>query len=103
MAEEKFLTVRDASSILGISEREVVDLVEAGSLPAYRIGGVYLRFRKAQVFDFKNKPGEFSEKAALRPEYPFKDRLSDFLYFNDFYILSGIIITALLIIIFRGY
>ncbi len=44
MAEEKFLTVRDASLILGVSEKEIVDLVETGSLPAYRIGGGGFRF-----------------------------------------------------------
>ena len=104
MAEEKFLTVREVSLILGISEKEVVDLVETGSLPAYRIGGVYLRFKKAQVFEFKNKSAVSSpKKLARHTEYPFKDRFSDFLYFNDFYILAGVVIIALLVIIFRGY
>jgi excisionase family DNA binding protein len=103
MAEEKFLTVRDVSLILGISEKEVVDLVETGSLPAYRIGGVYLRFKKAQVFEFKNKSAASSPKPPRHAEYPFKDRFSDFLYFNDFYILAGAVIIALLVIIFRGY
>lgn len=103
MAEEKFLTVRDVSSILGVSEKEIVDLVETGSLPAYRIGGVYLRFKKAQVFEFKNKSPAFSPQPSRHPAYPFKDRLGDFIYFNDFYILAAIVIVSLLVIIFRGY
>ncbi|MFH0935966.1 MAG: helix-turn-helix domain-containing protein [Candidatus Omnitrophota bacterium] len=103
MAEEKFLTVRDVSLILGVSEKEIVDLVETGSLPAYRIGGVYLRFKKAQVFEFKNKSPVFSPRLSRHQAYPFKDRLGDFLYFNDFYILAAIVIISLLVIIFRGY
>ena len=42
MNEEKLLTVREASLILGISEKEVLDLAESGAIPAYKIGGVYL-------------------------------------------------------------
>lgn len=103
MAEEKFLTVRDVSSILGVSEKEVVDFVEKGSLAAYRIGGVYLRFKKEQVLAFKKSAPEFSPKINKPTEYPFKDKVSDFFYFNDFYILAAVIIISLLIIVFRGY
>ncbi len=103
MAEEKFLTVRDVSSILGVSEKEVVDFVEKGSLAAYRIGGVYLRFKKEQVLEFKKNFQVFTPKIDKPPRYPFKDRISDFIYFNDFYILAAVIIISLLVIIFRGY
>lgn len=103
MGEEKLLTVRDVSIILGVSEKEVVDLAEKGAIPAYKIGGVYLRFKREQIQEFKksNKPSLPASK--VDNEYPFKDRLSDFFYFNDFYILSSLIIILLLLIIFRGY
>jgi len=103
MAEEKFLTVRDVASILGVSEKEVVELVEKGSLSAYRIGGVYLRFKKEQVMEFKKNFQESNPKINKPQVYPFRDRISDFFYFNDFYILAAIIIISLLVIIFRGY
>lgn len=102
MAEEKLITVRDVSIILGISEKEVVDLAENGSIPAYKIGGVFLRFKKDQIRELQNSNKTFAAKAKASKEYSFKDRLSDFFYFNDFYIFTIIIMGLLLFIIFRG-
>lgn len=103
MPEEKLLTVREAASILGISEKELVELAENGQIPAYKIGGVFLRFKKEQVYEFKKINKKFSKKIDTGQKYSFKDRLSDFFYFNDFYILTLLIIILLLIIIFRGF
>ncbi|TRZ94049.1 DNA-binding protein [bacterium] len=104
MTEEKLLTVRDVASILGISEKEVLDLSENGSIPAYKVGGVYLRFRRDQIEAFKKS---FKVAESSRPKinggYSFRERVSDFFYFNDFYILSVLLILLILVIIFRGY
>jgi len=102
MAEEKLLTIRDVSIILVISEKEVVDLAERGELPAYKVGGVYLRFKRDQVEEFKKKYKLPTPQAAESQKYSFKDRISDFLYFNDFYILTFLIIFLMLVIILRG-
>lgn len=103
MSEDKLLTVRDVSLLLGITEKEVVDLAESGQIPAYKVGGVYLRFKKEQIQQFKNSGKAQSAKTYTPNEYKFKDKLSDFFYFNDFYILAGLIIAFLLFIIYRGY
>lgn len=103
MGEEKLLTVRDVSLILGISEKEVVDLAEKGAIPAYKIGGVYLRFKREQIQEYKKHTRALSSKPEAAQEYPFKDKISDFFYFNDFYILAILIIVLLLVIIFQGY
>jgi excisionase family DNA binding protein len=103
MSEEKLLTVRDVSIILGLTEKQVMDLAETGSLPAYKIGGLYLRFKKEQIEEFRKSTGFLFSKPAPDNDYPFKDRINDFLYFNDFYILAILIIILLFIIIFRGY
>lgn len=103
MAEEKLLTVREVAMLLGVSEKEVVDLAESGAIPAYKVGGVYLRFKKEQVHEFKKSTKAHHAKSNIPKENPFKDKLSDFLYFNDFYILTGLIIIALLVIIFNRY
>jgi excisionase family DNA binding protein len=95
MAESKLLTVREVSHILDISEKDVLDLAENGTMPAYKLGGVYLRFKKEQVEEFK-----LNNKQLLHREYSFKDRVFDFFYFNDFYILSISIIGFLIYIIF---
>jgi excisionase family DNA binding protein len=103
MAEDKLLTIRDVSIILGISEKEVMDLAENGSLPAYKIGGVYLRFKAQQVEDYKKRLRPSLSRESKSREYSLRDKVNDFLYFNDFYILSSIIIAIILIVIFKGY
>lgn len=103
MAEEKLLTVREVSLILGISEKEVIDMVEEGLIPAYKVGGVYLRFKREQVEQARKimKPALMKEREA--DKYSFRDRVSDFFYFNDFYIFSAVIILVILVVIFRGF
>jgi len=103
MSEEKLLTVRDVSAILSISEKEVVDLVENGSLPAYKVGGVYLRFKSEQVQQFRKIKNPGLHKDEARAKKSAGGGLGDFLYFNDFYIISLIVVAALLFIIFQGH
>jgi len=101
MAEEKLLTIRDAALLLGISEKEVMDLAENGKLPAYKIGGVYLRFKRTQLEEFKKTLVTVTHHTGAPQKYTLKDQLSDFLYFNDFYILSFLLILLILFLIFR--
>jgi excisionase family DNA binding protein len=109
------LTVREVSLILGISEKEVIDLAESGAIPAYKVGGVYLRFKREQIEEFKKSfRRTLSDKNITSPtrslasrdfmshKYSFKDMVSDFFYFNDFYILSILLILLMLILIFQG-
>ncbi len=102
MADEKLLTIRDVSLILGISEKEVIELSESGAIPAYKIGGVYLRFKRQQIEEYRKKHQIPLLKHAENKNYSFVDRVNDFFYFNDFYILSFILIALLLVIIFSG-
>lgn len=104
MAEKKLLTIRDASLILGVCEREVMDLVENGKLIAYKVGGVYLRFKHEHIEEFKKslkRPSTDKTNTPQQQKYSFKDRVSDLVYFYDFYILSILVILLILIIIFR--
>ncbi len=103
MAEEKLLTVREVSVFLGVSEKEVMDLAEEGKLPAYKVGGLYVRFKKEQIEDFRKvfKP-HAARKASAAVDYPAKDRVRDFFYFNDFYVLAVLLVAFMLFIIFRG-
>jgi excisionase family DNA binding protein len=102
---EKLLTVRDVSLILGISEKEVMDLVENKQLAAYKVGGLYIRFKQEQIVEFRKsfKPASHKNKTILSHKYTLKDRVNDFFYFNDFYILSILIIALILVIIFQRY
>ena len=98
MSEEKLLTVREVSHILNLTEREVMDIAENSIIPAYKVGGVYLRFKRSQVEDYRRK---LRENAKTHQEFSLKDRVLDFFYFYDFYILSFVLVILMLYIIFR--
>ena len=102
MTEEKMLTVRDVSIILGVSEKDVLDLTENGTIPGYKVGGVYLRFKKEQVEQYKNSQGLLEPKAPKGEVDGLGSRIVDFFYFNDFYIFALIFIVLLGYLVYRG-
>ena len=106
--------------------------MDAGEIPAYRIGDTFLRFRKEQIDAIKSEISEIEEKeperskpvldqkgrvthpytqmekeikqrepATRRYDYTIAERVKDFFYFNDFYILSFILIVFLMYLIFK--
>ena len=97
MADQKLLTVREVAHILHLTEKDVMDLAESGAVPAYKVGGVYLRFKREQVEEYRRK---FLREAKPAQPVLWRDRLFDFFYFNDFYIISLALIALLLYIIF---
>jgi excisionase family DNA binding protein len=96
--KEKLLTTREASQYLGITEAEVIELSEKGLVPAYKVGGVYLRFKKEQLDLVKDKIEPAAGDVSVK--YSFLDRLSDFFYYNDFYVFSLLVISILAYLIF---
>lgn len=92
---EKLLTIREVAALLGLTEKEVIDLAENSSIPAYKVGGVYLRFKREQVEEYKKvlKATHAKQKISL------KDTVIDFVYFNDFYIFSFLLILALVYVV----
>ncbi|MCG2714022.1 MAG: helix-turn-helix domain-containing protein [Candidatus Omnitrophica bacterium] len=103
MSEEKLLTVRDASLLLEVSEKDVLDLAEKGTLPAYKVGGVYLRFKKEQVDEYRKTHQNDHHKSGEREKVGRQDKIRDFLYFNDFYIFATILIILLGLLVYRGF
>jgi len=103
MSEEKLLTVRDVSIQLGVSEKDVLDLAESGAIPAYKVGGVYLRFKKEQVDEYRKKHHDLPQKSAASQTATPRDKLRDFFYFNDFYILATLLIILLGYLVYRGF
>ena len=111
MSQEKLISLKAAAKYLGISELRLKELAEFGMIPAYRIGGIYLRFKKSQIQQFKDKiqaiQNQYSKYQGLRinyrlEEYTFLDRIKDFWYYYDFYILSTLVIILMLFFIFRS-
>ena len=130
---EKLISIKEVADYLKVSEEEVKRLVDAGEIPAYKIGDTFLRFRKEQIDAIKSEIAEVEEKepqAIVRPsldqkgrvahpytqmereikqkepstrryDYTAAERVKDFFYFNDFYILSFILIVFLMYLIFK--
>lgn len=100
---EKLLNVKEVCRELGISEEDLRKLVGRGEIPAYRLGGTILRFRKDQIDKVKSRgiPKVAKEEALSTTQDSRIEKLKDLLYFNDFYIISAIIIAILLIVIFK--
>ena len=96
---ENLLTTREVSKILGISEKDIIDLSNADLLPHFKVAGEFLRFRKDDIAKVKS---DIRKKYNLpHARFHRADRIKDFLYFNNFYIFSTAIIIVLLWIIFK--
>jgi len=92
--KEKLLTTREVSHILGLTEQEVIDLANTNLLPSFKVAGEFLRFRKEEIFKVKET---IKHKYNLpEKKHRLKDTLREFLYFNDFYIVSALVIVVLL-------
>ncbi|MFA7114285.1 MAG: helix-turn-helix domain-containing protein [Candidatus Omnitrophota bacterium] len=92
--DKKFITTRDVSHILKVTEKEVIDFANMGLIPHVKIGGEFLRFKREDILKVKeeiNKKYNISQIHTDRFE-----SLKEFLYFNDFYIISFFIIVFLL-------
>ena len=97
MTTSQYITVRETAQLLGISEKKVMDLVEGGKIQAYRIADQFLRLKKAEVVNLQTSGHVVAEIVQFK--YTAAERVKDFLYFNDFYLLSVILISVLLYII----
>jgi excisionase family DNA binding protein len=100
MTTSPYVTVRESSQILGVSEGKLMTLVDEKKLQAYKIAGQYLRFKREDVL--RMKASGHVESETVKFAYTFQERVRDFLVYNDFYITSLIIILGLLYIIFFG-
>lgn len=99
MTSDQYISVRETAQILGVSEKKIMDLIEDGKLQAYRIAGQFLRLKKTEVLALRSA-GDVESETVQHP-YTGSERLRDFLYFNDFYIISLVIIIFLVYAIFR--
>ena len=95
---KRFLTSKEAADYLSIAENELSDLSKTHKITAYKIGGIYTRFKVDDLEAYRRK-GVTKGKKKHRSNN--LDRIRDFFYFNDFYIYSSIVIIVILYFIFR--
>jgi len=98
MASSQFVSVRETSQILAITEKKVMNLIEEGKLQAYRIADKFLRLKRSEVLDIRNTGKIAKENHQI--EYTSSEYVQDFFHYNNFYILSFALILVLFYIIF---
>lgn len=95
---KRFLTSKEAADYLGITEDGLNELSASHQINAYKIGGIYTRFKVDDLEAYRRKG---ITKGNKNYSYNRFDILKDFFYFNDFYIYSIIIIIFILYFIFK--
>lgn len=95
---EKLLTLEEAARRLNLPADDVEAMIRQGKLASFRLGGSLLRVRLRDIEAIHG--GGFS-RPAVRPRSrsaPW-ERVIDFFYFNDFYIVVLVLLLTLLAII----
>lgn len=100
MTTTQFISVRETAQMLGISEKKVMDIIEEKKLHAYRIADKFLRLKRSEVLTLRNSGHVAREEQQIA--YTTPDKIKDFFYFNDFYIIAVLVVVELLYVIFYG-
>ncbi len=87
------LTLDEVKNFLEVEQQVIEKFIQDEVLHAYKIGGVYIRFRKEEVLGLKYDV--LLKKKKNEAAGSFGQRLWDFWRFNNFYIISVLIILAL--------
>lgn len=95
---DNLLSREEVHRFLEIEEDRFERLITQGKLHAYKVGGTYLRFRKDEVLALKQ---ELYSGKKNRLSVPWFVRVSNFWRFNNFYILSLLLVALLFLVILR--
>ena len=103
---EEYLGMKEAAQLLEVSEDELRGLVQKHQIPSHQVAGAFLRLKRKDLEELKIK---WRIERELFPEKePFfshhntvvkaglLEKLGDFWYFNDFYIVCAVLIMILL-------
>ena len=110
---EDYLSVTDAAAMLEVSETEMRELVKKHQVPTHNVAGVFLRLKRKEVEELKIKwrierelfpparggSASGGKAKSIAERAGFFTKISDFWYFNDFYILCSVLIVLLLYVI----
>jgi len=114
---DRLLTLNEAAEFLGVDPESFQVLVQKYNIPHYKIAGKFIRLSQNELEKYRKEIKEATKtvrrkveinvnKISQPLEYKRKDlswglKLYEFLRFNDFYIVSFIIIVILLYYIFK--
>ena len=87
------LSFDEVKNFLEVEQQVIEKFIRDGALHAYKIGGVYIRFRKEEVLHLKYDV--LLKKKASGPSASLGQRFLDFWRFNNFYIIAALVIGIL--------
>ena len=90
------LSLEEVKNFLELSQEDLEKYLKNGKLRAYKIGGTYLRFRKEEVLTLRSEL--LPKKKAPQQKPSILSILGDFWRFNNFYIVSLVIVVALAVL-----
>ena len=93
---DKLYNEKEAADYLAITKKKLNEFIQDKKLPAYKIGGQFLRFNQKDLDAIK-----FLLSEDKKTNYPLFVKLKDYIYYNDFYIIVAILIIILLALIFK--
>lgn len=96
---DNMLTVEEVKNFLGVEQADIEKFLKTGKLHAYKIGGTYLRFRKEEVLTLRS---ELFPKKKGGAKVSVFSRIADFWRFNNFYIISLLIVIGLAFLALRS-
>ena len=96
MSDNRLITLKEASDILGITEKNLKSLIKKQKISVYNVGGECWRFYKQDILRLKKDFFCFQNQDVNNADRKLKQSLRN----NDFYIFTIIIIIALLVFIY---
>lgn len=106
-AHGKLLTAEEAARRLGIDQPALESLVAAGRLSAYRLGGQFLRYRAddiEQLIAHRTPRADVATPAAADADVPtggWRERVREFFYLHDFYLLAALLLLVFVAVLIR--
>jgi len=88
------LTLDEVKNYLEVEQQVLEKYIQDGILHAYKIGGVYIRFRKEEVLSLKYDVLLKQKKNG--PSVSLGQKLWNFWRFNNFYLVSVLVIAVLI-------
>ena len=99
-SDSQYISVRETAQILEITEKQVMDLIADKQLIAYRIANQFLRLKRSEVVALRVQ-GQVPQEQETDFPYTARERIQDFFYYNDFYLMCFLVIIGLLYYIFK--
>ncbi|MFZ5801906.1 MAG: helix-turn-helix domain-containing protein [Candidatus Omnitrophota bacterium] len=93
------LSSEEVKTYLDIEQDELERYLAQGKLHAYKIGGTYVRFRREEVESLRL--GFKAGKLKLAPKKGWVGHLGDFWRFNNFYIVSLLLVGLAIFFLIR--